>query len=423
MTGLLALAWFTIKRHRQRDLENQTFDPPPTGSVRHSMSAGDIPPGNVRSRIIDDDPDLEIQSSVGHDVRSSSIGHGAIVSTLFPVELVESPGEISEQRIDHENGYYTVAASSNGHSSHGHNTIKTRNSSLTQVNVTSRNTSPTLSRQNPNRARFSLSPDRTSIPNAWYTSRSEAPSRRRSVDDASIVSYNPHRVNSEPVVLGDAPQLMSIYPRRQSSEIPRSDVFPRPGPPILVHAPPLNPPSSLLRPPSATQIPTLQTLQRSQPSTVYLDLPFVNEPFPSPTASNVSVLSGREGLLGTPPHHPTESLSSLRDEYDYSRRISVGVSVSCLSSIQIEPDSRCCFPRSSVDYGTTRVWSGQIPTRMHIQIGMPPVKLSVRVNLPFLYSILCIHPLISSMVSLSILLALSSFDICFLFSTLTRVTF
>ena len=339
VAGILALGWFTIKRHKLRELESQSqgFDPPPIGSVRHSMSAGDVPPPNRRSRIIDDDPDLEVQLSVGHEMRSSLVGHGGIVSTP---PGVASPRESSD-RVDYEGGYivtHTTGASrsSNGHSSHGHGTINTRNSSLTQINGGSRNASPTLSRQNPNRPRFSLTADRgASMPSAWYNSMSEVPTRRRSVDDMSTLSYNPHRVNSEPVTFNDAPPLASIYPRRQSSEVPRSDVFSRPGPPILIHTVPPNTPSSLLRPPSATQIPTLQTLQRSQPSAIYLDLPFMNEPVPSPAASNVSVLSGREGLLGTPPNHPTESLSSLRDEYDYSRRLGVGVSV-----------LRLCFDRT-----------------------------------------------------------------------------
>jgi len=305
-----------------RDLENQPFDPPPMATARRSASAGGVPPGNGRSGIIDDDHDPEDQP---HDMRSISLGHGGIVSSPSgDVGLRESP-----DRIDYEIGYiatHTTGASSNGHSSHGHGTVKTRNSSLTHVNVNGRNTSPTLSRQIPNRTRFSLSPDRTATPSAWYTSRSEAPSRRRSVDDVSNLDYNPHRVNSEPVTFNDAPHLMSIYPRRLSPEVPQLDIFARP--PTLIYTPPPNQPSSLLRPPSATQIPTLQTLQRSQPSAIYLDLPFVNEPVASPAASNVSVLSGREGLLSTPPNHPTESLSSLRDEYDYSRRLGVGVCVS-----------------------------------------------------------------------------------------------
>ena len=327
------------------------------------MSVADLPPGNGHSRIIDDDPDLEIQSSVEHEMPSSSIGHAGIISSFSGAV---GPEESPEQRVDYESGYlatYPTAASSNGHSSHGHGTVTrnsshghgtiTRNSSLTQINVSSsRNASPTLSRKTPNRARFSLSPDR--VPSAWHNSRSEAPTRRGSIDDMSA-PYNPHRVNSDPVIFHDAPQSMSIYPRRLSSEIPRLDLFPRPGPPILVHTAPQRPPSSLLRPPSTTQIPTLQTLQRSQPSGVYLDLPIVNEPIPSPAASYISVLSGREGLLGTPPHHPTESLSSLRDDHDYSRPIvSAGVSVSCffLLSIGTEPDFICRFPRWLVHYET-----------------------------------------------------------------------
>ena len=353
-----------------REFEGQACDPPQIGTARRSASGGDVPPGNGRrSRIIDDDPDLENQSSIGHDMRSSSLGHGAIVSS--PPGVV-SPRE-SPDRVDYETGYvitHTTGASSNGHSSHGHGTIKTRNSSLTQINVTSRNTSPTLSRQNPNRTRFSLSPDRVAMPSAWYPSRPDPPTRRRSVDDVPTVLYNPHRVNSEPVSFNDAPRLMSVYPRRFSLEAPQLDVFPRPGPSILIHTPTSNPPSSLLRPPSATQIPTLQTLQRSQPSSIYLDLPFVGESAVSPAASNISVQSGREGLLGTPPNHPTESLSSLRDEYDYSRRLGVGVSV---FSIETELDSNCFFSRLSVDYETIRVWLRLTLTRTHIRIGISPI--------------------------------------------------
>lgn len=324
IAGILALAWFTVKRHRMRDEEDQGYDQPQMASAGRSVSAGDVPPGSGRSRIIDDDPDLEIQSSAGHEVRDSSVGHAAIVSS--PPGVV-NPGGRSEQRAD-ESGYFathTTAASSNGHSSHVHITANTRNSSPTQANnPTSRNTSPTHSRRKPNRARFSLSPDRSATPSAWPPSRSEAPSRRRSVDDLPDLLHNPHRVYSDPVVFNDAPRLRSIYPRRQSSEVPRLDILP----PILIHTPPPNPPSSLLRPPSATQIPTRQTLQQSR---IHLDLPFVNDPVPSPAASSVSVLSGREGLLSTPPHHPTESLSSLRDSKDYSRPIGGGVSISCLS--------------------------------------------------------------------------------------------
>ena len=324
-------AWFTIKRHRLKELENKALDPPPIGGMRHSMSAADMPPGHVHSRIIDDDLDLEIQSSVGHEMRSSSVGHGGIVSSLFGAV---GPEESPEQRVDGGVGYlpvYTTATSSNGHcSSHGHGTVNTRNSSVTQIGATTRNPSPTLSRQNP-RTRFSLGPP---VPSAWNTSISEAPTRRASIDEVS--TYNPHRVHSEPVALGDA-SLMSIY-GRLSSEIPRPDAFPRPG--ILIHPASQNPPSSLLRPPSAPQIPTRQTLQ-SQPSGVYLGLPFVSEPIASSAASNVSFQSGREGLLGTPPN-PTESLSSLRDEYDYSRRL--GVSVFCLFSVETMSDSAYRFP-------------------------------------------------------------------------------
>jgi len=280
------------------------------------------------SRIIDDEPDLEIQSSVGHEMRRSSTSH-AVVSSL---SAILDPGEGSEQRDGFEGGFLTrnpTAASSVGHSSHGHGTI---NSSLTQVYASTRNTSPTFSRQVPNRTRFSLGPDRSAtIPSAWQTARSEAPTRRGSVDDVSTISHNPHRVSSEPV-FHDALQPMSIYPRRLSSDVPRPEMFPHPGPSILVHTPPPIPPSSLLRPPSATQVPTLETLRRSQPPVVCLTTPSLSEPHPSPAGSNVSVRSGREGLLATPPHHPTESLSSFKDELDYSRRISIGVSIPCVFS-------------------------------------------------------------------------------------------
>jgi len=323
VAGLIALAWFTAKRHRSRELKDQTVDQTVVGAVRRSASAGNVPPVRGRSGIVDDDPDIENQSSVGHGMRSSSTGHGALVSA---VSRVVGPGESPEQQVDYESGYlaiYTTAASSaGGHSSHGHGTTNTRDSSLTQVNTTVRNTSPTLSRQGPNRTRFSLSPDRVPQPVAWHASRSEAPTRRGSVDDASTLSY--HRASSEPFILHDASKQTPIYPRRQSSEVSRTDAFPRPGP---VHTPPPNPPSSLLRPPSATQVPTLQTLQRSHPVGVYLGLPFVNEPDPSPAASSISVLSGREGLLN--PNHP----ESLSDDRDHSRRIGLGVSVSYIPSI------------------------------------------------------------------------------------------
>jgi len=327
VAGLIALAWFTVKRHNRlrRDLEGQTPGQPAAGAVRRSASAGNVPSGHGHSRIIDEDHDFENQSYVGHEVRSSSTGHGGITS---PVSGVVGPEESPEQRVDYESGYlatYTTTPSSvGGHSSHGHGTVITRDSSLTQVNTTIRNTSPSLSRQNLNRTRFSLSPDRSALPVAWHASRSEAPTRRGSVDEASTVSYNPHRASSEPFLFHDI--QTPIYHRRQSSEIPRLDALPRPAP---VHTPPPNLPSSLLRPPSATQVPTLQTPQRSHPSGVYLTPPFVNEPVPSPAASNISVLSGREGLLGTPPSHPAE----ISDGRDYSRRLGTGVSVSCIPSI------------------------------------------------------------------------------------------
>lgn len=318
VAGLAFFAWFTLRRHRLKELENQALEPP-IGGPRHGMSARDWPPGNGHSRIIDGDPDLEVQSSIGPEMRPSSIGHDIGPSISGFLGARESP-----EQVDDEVGYLArdpTAASSNGHSSHGHATVITRTSSLTHVTST-RNASPTLSRQNPNRARFSISPDRVPVPSAWQTSRSEAPTRRGSVDEGSTVSYHPHRVNSDPVVFADVPPLMSVYPRRQSSELHRPEMF---QPSILVHTIPSNRPSSLLRPPSATQIPTLSTLQRPQPSAVYLNLPFVNEPVPSPVASVASILPMREGLLETPPNHPADSAPSLSDGRDYSRQLAGGV--------------------------------------------------------------------------------------------------
>ena len=292
---------------------------------------GTYPGGMLhRPRIIDVDPDPEIQSS---GMGSSPTGHGIVSSFTGAF-----PRGSQEERAEYESGNlipYPSAASSNGHSSHGHGTINTRTSSLTQIYPSTRNTSPTLPRQVPNRTRFSLSPDRNAIPSAWNISRSEGPTRIGSVDDVSTISYAPHRVNSEPSVFADAPQHAPIYTRRRSSDVSRADMFPHPGPSILIHPTPQNPPSSLLRPPSATQVPTLQTLQRTQPPGLYLLPPNADEPHPSPAGSNLSVQSGREGLLGTPPHHPTESLSSFRDDLDYSRRIGVGgVSFPCILSIE-----------------------------------------------------------------------------------------
>ena len=232
-----------------------------------------------------------------------------------------------EQRMDYESGYitaYPTTASSHGHSSHGHGTENTRSSSLTQIYPSTLTpSSPTLPRPTPS-PRVSMSPERPSR----YGSRSEAPTRRGSMDDAS---YHPHRVHSEPGVLYDPSQHMFVYPRG-SLDNPRHEVPPRPGPSILVHPVLPNLPPSLLRPPSETQVPTRETL-RSRPPLVFLDLP-LSEPHPSPAGSNVSVLSVREGLLGTPPHHPTESLASLRDDRDYSRPLSKGVSVSRVSQPQ-----------------------------------------------------------------------------------------
>ena len=313
-----------------------------------NMSLGNMPPGLGRHpRPADHDPDIEIQLSAGHDMRRSS-SH-AIASSL---SAALGPGEDPEQRDGFENGYLsrhpTVASSNDGHG--------TVNSSLTQVHASTRNTSPTITRQVPNRTRFSLSPDRSAtMPSAWQTTRSEAPTRRGSIDDTSTISYNPHRVSSDPVVFHDTLQPLSIYPRRFSSDVPRPEVFPHPGPSILIHTPPPIPPSSLLRPPSATQVPTLQSqaLQRSQPLGHYLDTLPASEPHPSPAGSDVSVLSGREGLLGTPPHHPTESLSSLKDEYDYSRRISIGVSIPCV------------FSQPSLTFFATPLGASQWITRQH----------------------------------------------------------
>jgi hypothetical protein len=247
---------------------------------------------------------------------------------------VPGPGGSPEQQLEYEVGYIVKDPSSNGHSSHGHGhsshghghsshghgTINTRNSSHTHV-ASTRNPSPTLSRPIPGRARFSLNPERGTLPSAWPPSRSEAPTRRASIDNGSA-SYYPHRVNSDPVVFHDAPHLMPyVYSRRESSEVAGHELFP---PPVFVYTAPPEPPSSLLRPPSATQIPTLQTLQR-------LGLPHVNEheQSHSPATSNASI--HRVGLLGTPPHHPAGSVSSFRDHLDYSRQLTAGVSVSQFS--------------------------------------------------------------------------------------------
>ena len=326
VTGIAIFAWFTINRHRLRELENKASEPPPISAVRYSTSAGDAPLGHAHSRAIEDDPDLEIQSFIGSEMRPSSIVHGPSLSGILG--LAESP----EERVDYEAGYFSkepTVASSNGHSSHGHPTIITRNSSLTHVTGT-RNTSPTLSRQNPNHTRFSISPERLPIPSSWQISKSEGPTRRASIDDGATVSYHPHmyRVNSDPVLFHDAPPFMPPYHRRQSSEVPRPEMVQVSAPYILVHP---APPSSLLRPPSATQIPTRETLQQ-----VYPDLPFLNEPIPdSPAASNASILPMRENLLDTPLNHPSSSSQSLTDGRDYSRPLSVGVSVSRSSQTRV----------------------------------------------------------------------------------------
>ena len=341
VAGLAFFAWFTIRRHRQKELENQALGPPINGA-RHSVSPHDWPPGNGHSRVIDGDPDLEVQSSIGPEMRALSIGHDIGPSISGFLGTRESP-----EQVDYEAGYLArdpAAASSNGHSSHGHGTVITRTSSLTHVTST-RNGSPTLSRQNPNRARFSLSPDRVPVPSAWQTSRSEAPTRRGSVDEGSTISYHPHRVNSDPVVFADAPPLISVYPRRQSSELHRPEMF---QPSILVHTIPPNRPSSLLRPPSAPQIPTLSTLPRPQPPAVYLNLPSVDEPGPSPVASEASILPMREGLLVAPPNNLTDSASNLVDNYDYSRQLAGGVSACPVSWRSSLTPFVCYLLRSSV---------------------------------------------------------------------------
>lgn len=326
VAGLVLFALFTIRRHKLlRELEDGALESPPTDPVRRSASARGVPLGNGQHRAIDGDPDLEVQSSIGHAMRASPTGHD-IAHHFSPI-----PGEIPEQQVDFEAGYFVkdpTVVSSNGQSSPGHGTAVTRNSSLTQGTST-RNPSPTLSRPSP---RFSHSMDRgpvPPVPSSWQISRSEAPTRRGSVDDGSI-PYHLQRVNSDPVVLHH--DVMSMYPRRQSSELHRPDMFQLPGPHIVVHPTPTpNLPSSLLRPPPA-QIPTRPALQRSHSSAVYLDLPLVNEQTPSPTASNVSILPMRQNLLGPPPH-PTASVPSLSDGLDYARPLSAVVSVPCISSI------------------------------------------------------------------------------------------
>ena len=113
--------------------------------------------------------------------------------------------------------------------------------------------------------------------------------------------------------------------RRQSSEVPRPDMIQVAGPSIPFHPAPPNFPSSLLRD-SAPRNPTLETLRQSQLPGVYHGLPLVNEP--SPAASNISILLTRENLLGKPPNHSSSSPPSLKDNHDYSRPLTEGVSVS-----------------------------------------------------------------------------------------------
>jgi hypothetical protein len=287
------------------------------------VSARGMSSGSGHPRIIDDNPD--IQFFTGHDIRSSSLRREISHSSLG------FHGEAGpEQQVDYEAGYIVkdpAAASSNGHSSHGHGTVITRNSSLTRA-ASTRNTSPTFTRRNTNRTRFSLSPDRN-LPSAWPTSRSEVATRRRSVDDGSATPYLPHRVNSDPVIHHVPQLMMPPYPRRQSSEVPRPEMLQYLGPPIH-HQPPPDGPSSLLRPQSPTQVqtfPTNPTIQ--QPLGVYLRLPLVSEPTPSPAASSICVLPSRQHLLATPPNPSTGSTPNFGDEFDHSRHLSdVGVSVS-----------------------------------------------------------------------------------------------
>ena len=323
---------------------------------------------------IDDDFDPEIQSYIGPEVRSLPSDQAILPS----LSGILGGRQSQEHQTDFDAGYLVgdpTAASSGGRSSHGNGTVITRTSSPTHA-TSSRNTSPTISRQNPNldRTRYS---DR---PSAWQPSRSEAPTRRASIDDGS--AYHPPRVNSDPIVFPDTPQLMSIYPRRQSqsSEAPRPDAFP---PSILVYNPPPAPPSSLLRPPSANQVPTLQTLQQLQPPMVHLSPPFVNEPHASPAPS---ILSVTEGLLSTPPNHPTGSLSSLRDDLDYTRKL--GVSLSCVFHWGPGLNPIVAFT------------GGQPIARQHGRGGLRfgdaspsgwhPMTLDIGVNSPS--SVLCINP-------------------------------
>lgn len=241
-----------------------------------------------------------------------------------------SHGESPEPPVDYEAGYIVkepTVASSNGHSSHGNGT--THNSSLTHVTGT-RNPSPTLSRQTPNRTRSPIIPDRfATTTSARRMSRSEAPTRRGSVDDGSTISYHPHRVNSDPLLFHDAPQVMPPYTRRLSSEVPRPDMSQTPGPSILIYSPPPNLPSSLLRPPSAAMVHPRETPQSSG---VYLNPLFAGGPIPSPASSSISVLPRRENLVVTNPNHSSSSPPSLSDGNDYSRQLTSGVSVSPLSS-------------------------------------------------------------------------------------------
>jgi hypothetical protein len=315
-------AWFTINRHRTRELENQALGQPPIGTLRYSTSAGDPPQGNGQSRV---DLDFEIQSCLGPEVLSS-VGHDMGPSLSGIIVHGDSP---EQQPVD-EVGYFKepTVASSNGNSSLDQGTLTTRNSSLTHVNLNHpRNTSPTHSRHPPNRHRFSISPDRVPRPSAWQTSRSEASTRRGSIDDPSTVPYIPNRVNSDTVLFRDAPQvMMPTYHRRRSSEVPRPETYQPAGPPILIHPASPNLPSSLLRAPSAPNVPTLGTMQQFLPSGVYVGLSSMNEPNASPATSHLSILPERSNLL-----HSSSNPPSLSDARDHARPISAGVSVSPVS--------------------------------------------------------------------------------------------
>ncbi|KAF9788685.1 hypothetical protein BJ322DRAFT_654226 [Thelephora terrestris] len=342
VAGLVLFALFTIRRHKQRELENQALHHSPINPLGRSASPRDVLRSNGHHGIIDGDHDLEIQSSIGNEMRASPGSHHIIRH----FSGILGPGEILEQQLDYEAGYLVndpTVASGDGHSSPGHGTI-TRNSSLTHVTSTPRNASPTLSRKTP---RFSIGG--TPMPSSWQSSRSEAPTRRGSIDEGSNPFY-PSRVNSEPVVFhhDGAPQLMSVYPQRLSSEQPRPEMFQLPGPSIVVHPTPQTTPSSLLGPRSTSWLSTRPTLERSHSMGIYHDLPDVNEQSPSPTASNVSILPRREGLLSTPPH-PTSSQPSLSDDRDWGRRLAVPSGMrDSMSMADVESDTELHPDRDGV---------------------------------------------------------------------------